>query len=157
MMIGRIYNKIKRIPKMINYLLLKSGLKDVYFYFYIWKFIKKNRNSLQWKQFNLRHDWIGRIYTVESHSYEDSSLPEDILYSMTMEKIRPLIDWLQQNNLGEIMSANVKKIPDTYSYLIKFSPLFYEISIPWFLGRATLAYIIYWIFPYVKNLLQHVL
>jgi hypothetical protein len=140
---------------MINMILLKTGLKDLYFYFYIWRFIRKNQKSEEWRRFNLRHDWIGRIYTVQSYSYEDSSLPEEVKYSLVMDKIRPLIDWLQNNNLGEIMMPDVKKIPDTFSYLIKFSPLFYEVSFSWLFFRAILVYIIYLIYPYAKNLIEY--
>lgn len=142
---------------MLNYILLKTGIKDIYFYFYIWRFIRKNRDSFQWKQFNLRHDWVGRIYTVESYTYEDASLPEDVRYATTMEKIRPLIDWLQSNNLGEILMPKISMIEGSYSYLIKFSPLFYEISLSWFIFRAFFVYLMYLIYPYAKNLLQNVL
>jgi hypothetical protein len=142
---------------MINYILLKTGIKDLYFYWYIWRFIRKNRNSDMWKQFNLRHDWIGRMYTVQSYTYEDVSLPEDVRYALVMDKMRPLIDWLQSNNLGEIVMPDVKKISDTYSYLVKFSPLFYEISFSWLFFRALIAYAIYLIYPYAKNLIEHVL
>lgn len=140
---------------MINYILLKTGLKDVYFYLYIWAFIRKNRDSPEWKQFNLRNDWIGRIYTVQSYTYEDASLPEDVKYAMVMDKIRPLIDWLQTNNLGEIIMPDIKRIPDSYSYLIKFSPLFYEISISWLFFRGLAAYVIYLLYPYIKNLIEY--
>lgn len=142
---------------MINYILLKTGIKDLYFYWYIWRFIRKNRKSEKWRQFNLRHDWIGRMYTVQSYTYEDSSLPEDVRYALVMDKMRPLIDWLQASNLGEIVMPDIKKIPDTYSYLVKFSPLFYEISFSWLFFRALLGYIIYLIYPYAKNLIEHVL
>lgn len=142
---------------MINYILLKTGIKDLYFYWYIWRFIRKNRKSEKWRQFNLRHDWIGRMYTVQSYTYEDSSLPEDVRYALVMDKMRPLIDWLQANNLGEIVMPDIKKIPDTYSYLVKFSPLFYEISFSWLFFRVLLGYIIYLIYPYAKNLIEHVL
>lgn len=142
---------------MINYILLKTGIKDLYFYWYIWRFIRKNRKSEKWRQFNLRHDWIGRMYTVQSYTYEDSSLPEDVRYALVMDKMRPLIDWLQASNLGEIVMPDIKKIPDTYSYLVKFSPLFYEISFSWLFFRVLLGYIIYLIYPYAKNLIEHVL
>ena len=142
---------------MLNYILLTTGIKDLYFYFYIWKFIRKNRDSEQWKSFKLRHDWIGRMYTVQSYSYEDAPLPDDVTYALVMDKIRPLIDWLQKNNLGEIVMPDVKKIPDTYSYLIKFSPLFYEISLSWLFFRAIIIYVMYLVYPYAKNLIEHVL
>ena len=138
---GRIKTKIRKIRKMINYILLKTGIKDLYFYLYIWRFIRKNRNTETWKNFGLRYDWIGRIYTVQSYTYEDSSLPEEVRYGIVMEKMRPLINWMQNNNLGEIVMPNVQKIEDSYSYLIKFSPLFYEISLWWFIKRATLVYL----------------
>ncbi len=154
---GKIRERIRRIKKMINYILLKTGLKDAYFYYYIWRFIRKNRNSIEWNEFNLRHDWVGRMYTVQSYTYEDTSLPEDIRYTMVMEKLRPLIDWLQANNLGEILMPNVKKIEGTYSYLIKFSPLFYEVSLSWLVIRAIFVYVAYLIYPYAKNLIEHVL
>lgn len=139
---------------MINNILLKTGIKDIYFYFYIWRFINKNKRSEQWRAYNLRHDWIGRIYTVQSHDYENEPLPEDAKYALVVEKIRPLIDWLQTNNLGEILMPNVKKIEGTYSYLIKFSPLFYEISFSWVFFRAFLIYLGWYIYPYVKNLAE---
>jgi hypothetical protein len=140
---------------MINYILLKTGLKDIYFYLYIWVFIRKNRDSTEWNQFNLRNDWIGRIYTVQSYTYEDASLPEDVKYAIVMDKIRPLIDWLNTNNLGELLMPEVKKIPDSYSYLIKFSPLFYEIGISWLFFRGLAAYAIYLLYPYIKNLIEY--
>ena len=141
---------------MINYILLKTGIKDFYFYFYIWRFIRRNRGGVEWNQFNLRHDWIGRIYTVASYKPEDESLPEEVKYSMTMQELRPLIDWLQRNNLGEIIMPTIRKIEGTYSYLVKFSPLFYEISIRWFLFRALLISVAYYLYPYVKNLIEYV-
>jgi len=121
---GRIRKKIARVTRMINKILLKTGIKDLYFYYYIWRFINKNKRSEQWKAYNLRHDWVGRIYTVQSHEYEDALLPEDAKYALVLEKIRHLVDWLQTKNLGEILMPNVKKIEGTYSYLIKFSPNF---------------------------------
>lgn len=154
---GKIRNKTRRIGKMINYILLKTGIKDVYFYWYIWRFIRKNRGTEMWERFNLRNDWIGRIYTVQSYSYEDASLPEEVKFSLVTEKMRPLVDWMQSNNLGEIIMPDIKKIPDTYSYLVKFSPLFHEISFSWFFIRALFIYMIYLSYPYAKNLLEHVL
>lgn len=142
---------------MINKILLKTGIKDLYFYFYIWRFINKNKKTTQWKDFNLRHDWIGRLYTVQSHGYEDAELPEEARYALVVDKIKPLVDWLQKNNLGEILMPDVKKIDGTYSYLIKFSPLFYEVSFSWLFFRAILVYLAYLIYPYVKNLIENVL
>lgn len=153
---GRIRRKIRRVTKMINYILLKTGIKDLYFYFYIWRFILRNRQGLEWNQFKLRHDWIGRIYTVVSYSPEDESLPEDVKYAMTMQKMKSLIDWLQSNNLGEIIMPNVRKIEGSYSYLVKFAPLFYEISLPWFFLRAAIITSAYYIYPYIKNLIEYV-
>ena len=128
---------------MINYILLKTGIKDLYFYWYIWRFIRKSQDTDMWKRFNLRYDWVGRIYTVQSYTYEDASLPEDVKFSIVTEKMKPLIDWMQSNNLGEILMPDIKKIPDTYSYLVKFSPLFYEISLSWFFIRALFIYLVY--------------
>ena len=142
---------------MINYILLKTGIKDLYFYWYIWRFIRKSQDTDMWKSFNLRYDWVGRIYTVQSYTYEDASLPEDVKFSIVTEKMKPLIDWMQSNNLGEILMPDIKKIPDTYSYLVKFSPLFYEISLSWFFIRALFIYLVYLAYPYAKNLLEHVL
>lgn len=140
---------------MINYILLKTGIKDLYFYYYIWRFIRKNRDGDMWKRFNLRHDWIGRIYTVQSYTYEDASLPEEVKYAIVMDKLRPLIDWLQSNNLGEILMPDVKGIPDTYSYLVKFSPLFYEVSFSWVFFRGLFLYGLYLAYPYIKNLIEY--
>lgn len=141
---------------MINYILFKTGIKDLYFYLYIWMFILRNKKSMEWEQFNLRHDWIGRIYTVVSYKEEDELLPENVKYAITMDKIRPLIDWLQKNNLGEIIMPDIKKVQGSYSYLVKFSPLFYEISFSWLFFRVLIVLGIYYAYPYVKNLVDYV-
>lgn len=141
---------------MINYILLKTGIKDLYFYYYIWRFIRKNRDTEEWKRFRLRHDWVGRIYTVQSVKNEDILLPEEVRSSMIIEEIKPLIAWLEKNNMGEILMPDIRNIPDSYSYLIKFSPLFYEIGIGWFFSRALLVTALYYIYPYIKNLIEYV-
>lgn len=141
---------------MVNYILLKTGIKDLYFYYYIWRFIRKNRDGDTWKSFNLRHDWIGRIYTVYTTKNEDTSLPDDINFAMMVDQMQPLISWLEKNNMGEIMMPDIKRIPDSYSYLVKFSPLFYEISLSWLFTRSILIGALYFIYPYIKNLIQYV-
>jgi hypothetical protein len=152
---GRVHKQIRKMTKMLNYILLKTGLKDIYFYLYIWMFIRKNKDAEMWRTFNLRHDWIGRIYTVQSYNPEDASLPNEVQYAIVTDKLRPLIDWLQENNLGEIVMPDIKKIPNTYSYLVKFSPLFYEISISWLLIRVTILYLLYTVYPYIKNFIEN--
>ncbi len=141
---------------MINYILLKTGLKDLYFYYYIWRFISKNKESEMWKKFNLRHDWVGRIYTVQSTKEENTNLPDDISYAMMIDSLKPLISWLEENRMGEIIMPDIKKIPNSYSYLVKFSPLFYQISFSWFFFRAFIITSLYLAYPYIKNLIEYV-
>ena len=135
---------------MINIFLLKTGLKDIYFYVYIWLFIRKNRGNEKWLEFNLRHDWVGRMYTVRSVPFEEQSLPNDVQKTLVLDRIKPMINWLVDNNLSEIIMPTVERIEETDSYLIKFSPLMYEIGFWWFVRRVIFACFIIWSFPYVK-------
>lgn len=149
MMNGKTHDSIRRARRTMNFLLLKTGLKDLYFYFFIWMFIRKNRDGEKWNEFNLRHDWIGRIYTVRNISYENESLPADVQKSLILENIRPLVDWLVNNNLSEIIMPSVDQIEGTKSYLIKFSPLFYEISFWWVVRRALFVCLLVWLSYYI--------
>ena len=42
----------------------KRAIIDIRNYIFLRKTIKKNIETVEWKKYNLRHDWIGRIYTV---------------------------------------------------------------------------------------------
>lgn len=152
-MSGRIREVTRKSKRAMNYLLLKLGIKDAYFYLYIWSFILRNKDSEEWKEFSLRHDWIGRIYTVRSYRSEDPNLPEEARYAYVLEQIRPLVDYLTSKNLSEIVMPEIEKIEGTSSYLIKFSPLFYEIGFWWAIKVAAVVFVSYKIFPAVKNML----
>lgn len=149
---GNIHNMIVKIKSRMNYLLLKLGLKDIYFYFYIWAFIIRNKETEEWNSYSLRHDWIGRMYTVRSVKSEDKALPDDLKRLQVTESIRTLVDYLTQNNLSEILMPSFSKIEGTDSYLIKFVPLFYEIGFWWLVRVALGIYGIYLSYPFVSSL-----
>lgn len=149
---GKLRNIFMKLRRQMNYLLLKLGLKDIYFYFYIWSFIIRNKDTEEWQNHSLRHDWIGRLYTVRSVNSEDVTLPEDLKRLQVTESIRSLVDYLTQKNLSEILMPSFDKIDGTDSYLIKFVPLFYEISFWWAVRLGVCLYVVYMIYPFLATI-----
>jgi hypothetical protein len=110
-------------------------VRDVYWelknYFFILDVIDKNNKSPQWKKFNLRTDWIGRIYTIVSVREEDMGDPEEIRRIRVLERTRELNLYLESLNLAEVIAPSLDLIDESRSYLIVYNPYFSKLSFIW--------------------------
>jgi hypothetical protein len=126
----------------------KKLLADVKNYRFLLKTIKKNKNSVEFKKYKLRHDWVGRLYTVINIPPEvlhSPDSPEEIRPAYVLEESRPLNEYLTKLNLQEIIIPEIEPIKDTNSWLIIYKPYFQKISFRWFIIRFLLLLILVWV------------
>lgn len=112
--------------------------------------VKKHKDQPDWKRFNLRHDWLYRIYTVINPGEKDFGDDEAMLKMKTMEKVESMNKYIASMGLAEIVSLSMERIPETNSYLVVYYQIYNWIS-PWrILSRsfcliaAVWALIAYW-------------
>lgn len=125
----------------------KRVINDIRNYFFIRKTIKKNMNSMEWQKFNLRVDWIGRIYTVVNLPPEviySPDSPEEIRPAYVLEESRPLNEYLTRLNLQEVIVPSISPVENSISYLIVYSPYFQRLSLKWIIYRIIFILILLW-------------
>ena len=126
----------------------KRVITDIRNYFFIKRTIKKNKGSIEWENFKLRVEWVGRIYTVVNLPPEviySPDSPEEIRPAYILEESRPLNEYLTKLNLQEVIMPKISPIPDSVSYLIVYSPYFQRFSIRWIIYRLILILIMIWL------------
>jgi hypothetical protein len=126
----------------------KRVITDINNYFFIRKTIKKNRGTIEWEKFKLRVDWIGRIYTVVNLPPEviySPDSPEEIRPAYILEESRPLNEYLTSLNLQEIIIPKISPIPNSFSYLMVYTPFFQRLSIRWIIYRIILVLLLIWL------------
>lgn len=126
----------------------KRIIVDINNYLYLRRIIKKNRSTIEWEKFNLRVDWIGRIYTVINLPPEvvySPDTPEEIRPAYVLEESKPLNEYLTRLNLQEIILPSINPIPGSLSYLLTYTPYFQRLSIRWIIYRILLLLILIWL------------
>jgi len=86
----------------------------------------------------LRHDWLGRIYTVVNLPPEvtqSRDFPVDARPAYVFEEIKSVNDYLTKLNLQEIITPVLKPLPETNgdSYLVIYYFFFRHLSWLWIL------------------------
>jgi hypothetical protein len=109
----------------------KLVLREITNYFFILKTIDKYSKGKEWKDYNLRTDMIGRIYTVISLREEDMGDMEEVKNFRVIERLRPLNEFLTKLGLQEVLVPNISEIPNSRSYLVTYTPLFNQFSWTW--------------------------
>lgn len=125
----------------------KTVINDIRNYFFIKNLIKKNKGTVEWEQYKLRVDWLGRIYTVVNLPPEviySPDSPEEIRPAFVLEESRPLNEYLTRLNLQEIVMPSISPIPNSFSYLLVYSPYFQRLSTRWVVYRTILLLVILW-------------
>ena len=125
----------------------KRVIIDLKNYFFLRRTIKKNMESVEWANFKLRVDWIGRIYTVVNLPPEviySPDAPDQIRPAYVLEETRQLNEYLTRLNLQEIVMPEINPIPDSASYLVVYKPYFQRFSTRWFLMRLGLILVLIW-------------
>ena len=125
----------------------KKVITDINNYFFIKKTIKKNENAVDWKKYKLRHDWVGRIYTVINLPPEvihSPDAPQEIRPAYILEESKPINEYLTTLNLQEIIVPEIRPIPDSISYLVIYSPSFQKLSWRWLIYRSLFVLSLIW-------------
>jgi len=126
----------------------KEVLIDIKNYIQLLIVVKKNKNTTEWKNLNLRADWIGRIYTVISLRKEDFGETEDFRrLKINKQLATPIYTYLTERlNLVEILTTRLKYIEGSYSYLLYFTPIFKRLSLWYIIKCGIFIYFIYFIY-----------
>jgi hypothetical protein len=125
----------------------KKIITDIRNYRFLLKTIKKNKDSVEFQKFNLRHDWVGRLYTVINIPPEvlySPDSPQEIRPAYVLEESRPLNEYLTTLNLTEIVIPVIEPIEGSTSWLLVYKPYFQKISWRWFLTRSLLLLVLWW-------------
>lgn len=123
-------------------------IRDINNYFFLRKTIKEESKGLKWNKFNLRFDWIGRIYTVVNLPPEVTLSPDapgEIRPAYVLEEIRSINEYLTTLNLHEIIVPVFKPLEGTDSYLVIYYPVFQKLSVFWVLSRILMLLSVWWI------------
>jgi len=116
---------------LLNFKKTASVYREVKNFFFILNTIDKNKGSRDWKRFNLRSDWIGRIYTVISIQEEDLGEEIDVQRFKAMERLKPVNEYLSSLQLSEVIVPNMSEIENSRSYLVIYTPYFAQLSYIW--------------------------
>lgn len=124
-------------------------ISEVRNYFYLLKVIRKNRLSPEWSKLKLRTNWFGSIATVINLP-PDVFQGEPIYYQMyVIEQMKPINRYLESLNLQEIIYPKTESLVNpkegVYSYLVKYHPLFRDLTFWWVMSRAGFVALIIWL------------
>ncbi len=127
-------------------------IKDIQNYFFLRKTIKRLKQTEEWNKFELRVDWINRIYTVlnvkkEDKNHSATQIENDtVARALFIETLQPITDYLMQQNLGEILKPQFRMIENNdvqQIYLVYFRPLFLYLDFGWIFTRASFLVLLY--------------
>ncbi len=115
---------------MLRFRKLRNFFSDIRNFLYIRKVVRKNIGTADWERFNLRTDYIYRIYTVFNPDPQDKGDDPKMLEIKMGEKMIPCHKYIDSIGLSEVIGVSGEKIPDSDSYLVVYYQLFDYIT-PW--------------------------
>lgn len=100
--------------------------------------VKRQRKSADWEMYNLRHDWLYRIYTVINPTEQDKGDDEKMMQMKAFDRCTPMTKYImsmgttEDNPIGlsEVLTMSMEKIPETDSYLVVYYQIYYWFN-PW--------------------------
>lgn len=97
---------------------------------YVLRIIRKHRQTADWGKYNLRADWVGRIYTVLNPlSPGDDGDDAEVLRLKYAERLKPISIYLDSLGLGQSVTLAYEKIDESTSYLFVYYPIFNVITV----------------------------
>ena len=107
----------------------KVGIYEIRNWFFVRRTIRKHRKTADWQQFNLRVDWIGRIYTVLNPQLPgDKGDTKEVLLLKYAERIKPINLYLNNLGLGLAISVASEEVENSDSLLVVWYPIFEVIT-----------------------------
>ncbi len=94
-----------------------------------WVFVKrtiaKHIKTADWEKFNLRADWVGRIYTVINPiTPGDDGDTIEVLRIKFTERLKPMNIYLDSLGLSDSITMAYEQVPDSKSYVFVYTPIF---------------------------------
>jgi hypothetical protein len=114
--------------KIFKFTNLRNCIRDIRNYTTLLSAIRKHKGTADWLRFDLRVDWVGRIYTVFNPLPADKGDTEDVLQIKLGERMIPCHKYMDSIGLSEIVAVSGEKIPDSDAYLIVYYPMFKYIT-----------------------------
>jgi len=113
-----------------------------------WVFVKRTINkhfkTADWEKFNLRADWVGRIYTViNPQSPGDDGDDMDVLRIKYTERLKPMNIYLDSIGLSESVTMAYEQVPESKSFVFVYTPIFNVITtwrVIWISGLVTIFF-----------------
>jgi hypothetical protein len=106
--------------------------------------VRKHRESPDWLKYNLRHDWLYRIYTVVNPTEKDKGDDDAMIQMKATDRLTPVSKYILSMGLGEILSLSMERVPDTNSFLAVYYPIYRWLT-PWrILSRSIFLILCIW-------------
>lgn len=103
---------------------------EVLNWIFVIKTIRKHKQTADWQNYNLRTDWIGRVYTViNPQSPGDDGDTDEVLRIKFAERLKPINLYLDNLGLSESVYPAYENIAGTKSYLFVYTPIFRVITL----------------------------
>ena len=102
--------------------------RDIANFFALKRTIKKAKKNAEWQKFNLRADWVCRVYTVVNPLDAWKGDDPIVLKQKMLEKTYPINAYMEKLNVSDIVAASWEKIPESESYLLVYYPIFNVIT-----------------------------
>jgi len=142
-----------------------SIFKEINNYIYVGKQLRKMKKKAEWKKLKLHKAYFNVMYTVINLPPEVYESEEQYWQVYVIEILKPTNDWLASWNLQDVVSLRVKNKVDKdkgyYFYLVKYVPMFTDLSIGWMIKWGLISCITWWaqvkwdIFAKFGTLLHH--
>jgi hypothetical protein len=136
-----------------------SIFKEIGNYFYIGRIIRQQKGSKSWNKFNLRTAYFNVIYTVINLPPEVYASEEVYWQAFVIENIKPLNDYLASLNLHEVIRPRIVDRINAdngiYAYVVKYVPLFRDLTFGWIFKWLLLVPILSWWLQYKFHAFTH--
>jgi hypothetical protein len=122
----------------------------------IWWIFRRTANQYKDqlnKDFQLRVDWLGRIYGVVNLPEEVQGASGEIQQAYVLNKISTYGNYMLQIGLADMVYPQIQKLPQSASYLVILWPVFDELAILPILGNilksAFVGLILFFIYKFI--------
>lgn len=106
--------------------------KELYRDFRVWRTFRKTAKEYQEnlnKDFNLRVDWIGRIYGVINLPEEVQGASGEIQQAYVTQQIANYGQFMTKIGLADVVYPQIQRIPNSAGYLVILWPVFEELAL----------------------------
>ena len=105
--------------------LFNVGIYEIRNWLYVKRIIRTHRKTADWQQYNLRADWIGRIYTVFNPQMPgDKGDTVEVLKLKYADRLKPVNLYLDRLGLGMAVAIASEDVKDSESMLVVWYPIF---------------------------------